>query len=109
MPSWSFKLEREIFDGVKIVTAGHVDVKEIVFDPNRGVCCAIIGFNIDVFKPFGDLMIHYLICEAQWVCGASVLGDIATELKRALSVVFGSAGLTVSGVTVIVTYRGAPT
>ena len=94
---------------MKIVTTGHVDVKEIVFNPNRGVCCAIIGFNIDGFKPFWDLMIHYLIYETQWVCGASVLGDIATELKRALSVVFGPARLTMSGVTVIVTYRGAPT
>ena len=64
MPGWSFKLEGEIFDGVKIVTAGHVDVKKIVFDPNRGVCCAIVRFNIHGFKPFGDLMIHYFICEA---------------------------------------------
>ena len=64
MPGWSFKLEGEIFDGVKIVTADLMDMKEIVFDPNRGVCCAIIGFNIDGFKPFGDLMIHYFICEA---------------------------------------------
>ena len=64
MLSWSFKLEREIFDGVKIVTAGHVDVKEIVFDPNRGVYRAIIGFNVYGFKPFRDLMIHYFICEA---------------------------------------------
>ena len=102
-------LEGEIFDGVKIVTAGHVDVKEIVFNPNRGVCCAIVGFNIDGFKPFWDLMIHYLLCEAQWVCGAYVLGDIATELKRVLSILFGPAGLTASGVTVVVTYHGVPT
>ena len=64
MPGWSFKFEGEIFDGVKIVTAGHVDVKEIVFDPNRGVCCAIVGFDINGFKPFRDLMIHYFVCEA---------------------------------------------
>ena len=49
---------------MKIVTAGHVDMKEIVFDPNRGVCSAIIRFNIHGFKPFGDLMIHYFVCEA---------------------------------------------
>ena len=109
MSGWSFKLEGEIFDSVKIVTAGHVDVKKIAFDPNRGVYCAIVRFDIHGFKPFGDLMIHYLICEAQLVCGASVLGDIATELKRALSVVFGPAGLTVSGATVVVAYHGAPT
>ena len=94
---------------MQIIAAGHVNVEKEIFYPYFGVCCAIIRFNIDGFKPFWDLMIHYLICEAQWVCGASVLGDIATELERALSVVFGPAGLTVSGVTVIVTYCGAPT
>ena len=49
---------------MEIVTAGHMDVKEIIFDPNHGVCCAIVRFNIHGFKPFGDLMIHYFICEA---------------------------------------------
>ena len=64
MPSWSFKLEWEVLDGVEIVTADHMDMKEIIFDPNRGVCCAIVGFNVHGFKPFRDLMIHYFICEA---------------------------------------------
>ena len=64
MPSWSFKLEWEILDGVEIITACHVDVKEIIFDPNRGVCCAIVGFNVYGFKPFRDLMIHYFVSEA---------------------------------------------
>ena len=64
MPSWSFKLEWEIFDGVKIVTAGHVDVKEIIFDPNRGVCCAIVRFDVYGFEALRYFMIHYFICEA---------------------------------------------
>ena len=64
MPRWSFKLEWEIFDGVEIVSAGHMDMKEIIFDPNRGVCCAIVGFDINGFKPFRDLMIHYFVSEA---------------------------------------------
>ena len=58
------QLEGEIYDGVKIITVGHVDMKEIVFDPNRGVCGAIVGFNVHGFKPFGDLMIHYFVSEA---------------------------------------------
>ena len=49
---------------MKIVTAGHVDVEEVVFDPNRRVYCAIVRFNIHRFKPFRDFMIHYFICEA---------------------------------------------
>ena len=64
MPSWSFKLEWEVFDGVKIVTVVHVDMRKIVFDPNRGVCCAIVGFDINGFKPLRDLMIHYFVSEA---------------------------------------------
>ena len=64
MPSWSFEFEREIFDGVKIVAAGHMDVKEIIFYPNRGVYRAIVGFNVYGFKPFRDLMIHYFVSEA---------------------------------------------
>ena len=38
MPSWSFKLEWEVYDGVEIIAAGHVDMKEIILDPYRGVC-----------------------------------------------------------------------
>ena len=64
MPSWSFKLVREIFDGVKIVAVGHMYMEEIILNPNRGVCCAIVGFDINGFKPFGDLMIHYFVSEA---------------------------------------------
>ena len=64
MPSWSFKLEWEILDGVEIITAGHMDMQEIILDPNRGVCCAIVGFNVHGFKPLRDLMIHYFVCEA---------------------------------------------
>ena len=64
MPSWSFKLEWEILDGMEIVAAGHMDVEKIIFDPNRGVCCAIVGFDVYGFKPLGDLMIHYFVSEA---------------------------------------------
>ena len=42
MPSWSFKLEWEVFDGVEIVAAGHVVMKEIILDPYCRICCAII-------------------------------------------------------------------
>ena len=64
MSCWSLEFKREVLDGMKIVTAGHVDVKKIVFDPNRGVCCGFVRFDIHGFKPFGELMIHYFVCEA---------------------------------------------
>ena len=64
MSSWSFKLEWEVFDGMEIIAAGHVDMKEIILDPYRRICCAIIRFDIYGFETLGDLMIHYFICEA---------------------------------------------
>ena len=64
MSSWSFKLEWEVFDGVKIVAAGHVDMKEIILDPYRRICCAIIRFDVYRFEALRDFMIHYFICEA---------------------------------------------
>ena len=64
MPSWSFKLEREVFDGMKIIAAGHMNVEEKILNPHRGVCRAIVGFNVYGFKPFRDLMIHYFVSEA---------------------------------------------
>ena len=109
MPSWAFKLEWEVFDGVKIIPAGHVDMKEIILDPYRRIYCAIVRFDVHEFETLGDFMIYYFICEAKWVCGASVLGYITTQLKRALSTVFGPVGVAVSGATVVVAHRGAPT
>ena len=64
MPSWSFKLEWEILDGVEIITAGHMDMKEIILDPYRRICCAIVRFNVYEFEALKDFMIHYFICEA---------------------------------------------
>ena len=63
MPSWSFKLEWEVFDGMEIITVGHVDM-EIILDSYRRICCAIIRFDVYGFKTLGDLMIHYFVCEA---------------------------------------------
>ena len=64
MPTWSFKLEWEVFDGVKIIAACHVDMKEIVLDPDRGIYCAIVLFNVYGFETLRNLMIHYFVCEA---------------------------------------------
>ena len=49
---------------MEIIAAGNVDMKEIILDPYRRICCAIVGFDINGFKPFRDLMIHYFVSEA---------------------------------------------
>ena len=49
-------------------------------------------------------MIHHFVSEAEGVCGASVLGYVATQFELVWLAVFGPAGLvdSVSGVMVIV-------
>src|SRR3954465_12604616 len=108
MPIWSFKLEWEVFDGVQIIATCHVDVKEIILNPYCRICRTIVRLDIDGFETLWDLMIHYFVCEAWWVCGAPVLGYVTTQLGRAVPVVFGPAGFIVSGVKIIVTCRRAP-
>ena len=55
-------------------------------------------------------MIHYFVREAEGVCGASVLGYVATLVGLVWVAMFGPAGFVddVSGVTVIVARWGAP-
>src|SRR3954468_7476960 len=107
MPSWSLKLEWEVFDGVQIIATCHVDVKEIILNPYCRICRTIVRFDIDGFKTLWDFMIHYFVCEAQWVCGAPVLGYVTTQLERAEPAVFVPAGFIVSGVTIITCRRAS--
>ena len=64
MPSWSFKLKWEIFDGVQVVSACHMDVKEIILDPNCRIRRTIVRLDIDGLKTPWDLVNHYFVCEA---------------------------------------------
>ena len=59
-----FKLEWEILDGMYVITASHVNVEKEIFDPHRGVCCPIIWFYVNGFKPFWEFMFHYFVSEA---------------------------------------------
>ena len=42
VPCWSFEFSWEVFNGMKVIAAGHMNVENEVFDPYRGVCGAII-------------------------------------------------------------------
>jgi hypothetical protein len=56
---------------VEVISSCHVDVEEKILDPYGWVSCPIVLFYVYGFKPFWELMPHYLVCEAQWVGGAS--------------------------------------
>ena len=36
--SWSLEFEWEVFDGMKIITAGHVNMEKKILYPYRRVC-----------------------------------------------------------------------
>ena len=79
VPSWSFEFEREVFDGVKIVIAGHVNVEKEIFNPDGRIRRSVVLFDVYGFKPFWEFMIHYFISEAEGVCGASMQGYVTTQ------------------------------
>ena len=56
-----------------------MDVEKKIFDPYRGVCCAIVRSDVYGLKPFWELMIHHFISESEGVCGASVPGYVAAQ------------------------------
>jgi hypothetical protein len=57
-----------------------MNVEKKIFDPHGWVSCPIVLFYVHRFKPFGDLMLHYLICKTHWVCGALDPGHVVPEI-----------------------------
>ena len=64
---------------MEIVTASHVNMEKKVFNPYRGISRSIVFFNVYGFKPFRELVLHYLIGKAHGVCIASVSGNVTTN------------------------------
>ena len=64
MPSWSFQLEGQVFDGVEIISASHVDMEDKVLDPDPRVCHAVVCLYVHGFESLGKFMIQHLIGEA---------------------------------------------
>ena len=63
MPSWSFKLEWEVFDGVEIISSSHVDMEDIILNPDPWVCRSIICLYVYGFESLWKFMIQHLIGE----------------------------------------------
>ena len=63
MPSWSFQLEGQVFDGVEIISASHVDVKDKVLNPDPRVCCSVVCLYVYGFESLWKFMVQHLIGE----------------------------------------------
>ena len=66
-----------------------MNMEKKVLNPYCGICCSIISFDIYGFKPFYEFVLHYFISEAEGVCGAFILGQVATRLGWSPFAVFG--------------------
>ena len=63
MPSWSFKLEGQVLDGVEIVSAGHMDMEDKVLDPDPRVCGPVVCLYVHWFESFWKFVVQHLIGE----------------------------------------------
>ena len=86
--SWPFEFQWEVFDGVEVVSPGHVDVENKVFNPNRRVRRSIICLDVYGFKPFWKIVFQYLIGEAKGVCGTPVSGCVVDWVRQLRCAVF---------------------
>ena len=63
MPSWSFKLEGQVLDGVEIVSSSHVDMEDAVLNPDPRVCCSVVRLYVYGFESLWKFMVQHLVGE----------------------------------------------
>ena len=64
MLSWSFQLEGQVFDGMEIVSASHMDMEDEVLNLDPRVCRPVVCLYVHGFESLWKFMIQYLIGEA---------------------------------------------
>ena len=63
MPSWPFKLEGYVFDGMEIVSTTHMDMEDKVLNPDPRVCGPVVCLYVHWFESLWEFVIQHLICE----------------------------------------------
>ena len=63
MPSWSFKLGWEVFDGVEVISLSHVDMEDVILDLDPRVCSSVICLYVYGFESRWEFMVQHLISE----------------------------------------------
>ena len=54
MSSWSFKLEGQVFDGMEIVSASHMNMEDKVLDPDSGSVVPTYASMFTGLNPSGN-------------------------------------------------------
>ena len=60
MPSWSFQLEGQVFDGVEIISMSHMDMKDKVLDPDPGSDVPSYASMFTGLNPSGSMVQHHI-------------------------------------------------
>ena len=63
MPSWSFNPKGQVFDGTEIVSSSHMDVEDIILDPDPRVCCSFVRLYVYGLESRWKFMVQHLIGE----------------------------------------------
>ena len=64
MPSSSYQLEGQVFNGVELVSASHMDMEDEVLNPDPRVYRSVVRLYVHGLESLWKFMIQYLIGEA---------------------------------------------
>ena len=63
MPSWPFKLEGQVFNGMEIVSTSHMNMEDEVLYPDSRVCGPVVRLYVHRFESLWEFVIQHLISE----------------------------------------------
>ena len=63
MPSCPFKLEGQVFNGMEIVSASHMDMEDKVLNLDTRVCGPVVLLYVHWFESFWEFVVQHLIGE----------------------------------------------
>ena len=63
MPSWPFKLEGQVFNGMEIVSTSHMDVEDEVLYLDSRVCGSVVRLYVHWLESFWEFVIQHLVSE----------------------------------------------
>ena len=69
---------------MEIVSSNHVDMEDVVLNPDPGVCRSIVRLYVYGFESLWKFMVQHLIGEAQGVRGTPVFGCVVACCRRLL-------------------------
>ena len=63
VPTWPFEFEGQILNGVGIISSSHMDMEDIVLNPDPRDCCSVVCLYVYGFESLWKFMVQYLIGE----------------------------------------------